>query len=101
MIVKYDTLKRLETPSLILCNPGSKYDNKTGVLSNVIGTLVDCEAEETVLNFNATSELNFRVNKIEREDAEENAYTSMLYKSIQNRRLVFFDRHRILYDNKR
>ena len=89
MIVRYDTLKRLETPSLILCNPGSKYDNKTGVLSNVIGTLVDCESEETVLNFNATSELNFRVNKIEREDAEENAYTSLLYKSIQNRRLVF------------
>jgi hypothetical protein len=62
-----------------------------GLLSKVVGILVDHEAEEIVFNFNATSELNLRVNRVIREDPEENAHTYRLYKAIQNRRLIFVE----------
>ena len=89
MIVRYDTLSRLEIPVFSLCSPGSVYNN--GLLTNMVGILTDTEAEELVLNFNATSELNFRVNRIKREDPDENTYTANLFKSIQNRRLIFVE----------
>lgn len=89
MIVRYNQLNRLETPALTLCSPGSVYHN--GELSNVVGVLTDHEAEEIVFNFNATSELNFRINKIEREDPDENAYVQRMYQAVQNRRLVFVE----------
>lgn len=90
MIVRYSTLRNLEIPKFILCNPGSVYTND-GLLTKVVGMLVDHEAEEIVFNFNATSELNMRVNRIPREDPEENEYVYSLYKSLQNRRLIFVD----------
>lgn len=89
MVVRYDTLKNLEIPKLTLCNPGSVYNN--GFLSKVVGILIDHEAEEIVFNFNSTSELNLRVNRVIREDPEENNYAYNLYKSIQNRRLIFVE----------
>lgn len=89
MIVRYNQLSSLDTPVLTLCNPGSVYRN--GVLSNMVGALTDTEAEEIVFNFNATSELNFRVNKVIREDPEENAYVQRMYQAVQNRRLVFVE----------
>lgn len=89
MIVRYSSLNRLEKPKLTLCNPGSVYTN--GLLSKVVGMLVDTEAEEIVFNFNATSELNLRINRIVREDPEENAHTYAIYKAVQNRRLIFVD----------
>lgn len=89
MIVKYDSLNRIETPKFVLCNPGSVYNN--GLNTNYVGTLIDHEAEEFVFNFNSPSELNFRVNKVIREDVEDRAYTFYLYKSIQNRRLIFVE----------
>lgn len=89
MIIKYDQLNRMEKPRLTLCNPGSNYNN--GLLSKIVGILIDTEAEEIIFNFNATSELNFRVNRIPREDAEENAYVNAMYKAVQNRRLIFVD----------
>lgn len=89
MIVKYSALSNLEIPEFTLCNPGSVYSN--GLNSKVVGILVDHEAEEIVFNFNSTSELNLRVNRVIREDPEENTHTNMLYKSIQNRRLIFVD----------
>ncbi len=89
MIVKYSTLQNLEIPKFTLCNPASVYHN--GLLSKVVGILVDHEAEEIVYNFNSTSELNMRVNRVTREDSDENAYTYSLYKSIQNRRLIFVE----------
>lgn len=89
MIVRYSTLRNLEIPKFTLCNPGSVYNN--GLLSKVVGILVDHEAEEIVFNFNSTSELNLRVNRVTREDPEENAHTYSLYKSIQNRRLIFVE----------
>ena len=89
MIVKYSSLNRLEKPKFTLCNPGSTYNN--GLLSKVVGILVDTEAEEIVFNFNSTSELNMRVNKVVRDDEEDNQHTYFMYKSIQNRRLIFVD----------
>lgn len=89
MIVKYSSLNRLEKPKFTLCNPGSTYTN--GMLDKVVGMLVDTEAEEIVFNFNATSEFNLRVNRIIREDAEENAHTYSIYKAVQNRRLIFVE----------
>ena len=89
MIVKYSTLSNLEIPKFTLCNPGSVYNN--GLLTKMVGILVDHEAEEIMFNFNSTSELNFRVNRITRDDAEDNAHTYALYKALQNRRLVFVE----------
>lgn len=87
MIVQYNTLRNLEIPKFTLCNPGSVYND--GLVSKVVGILTDHEAEEIVFNFNSTSELNMRVNRVTREDPEENSHTYNLYKSIQNRRLIF------------
>lgn len=89
MIVRYSSLNRLEKPKFTLCNPGSVYTN--GMLNKVVGMLVDTEAEEIVFNFNATSEFNLRVNRITREDSEENAHVYSIYKAVQNRRLIFVD----------
>lgn len=89
MLVKYSSLNRLEKPKFTLCNPGSVYNN--GMLSKVVGMLVDTEAEEIVFNFNATSEFNFRINRITREDPEETAHVHSIYKAVQNRRLIFVD----------
>lgn len=101
MIVRYDSLNRLETPKLTLCNPGSKYEN--GVLTNAVGVLTDHEAEEIIFNFNTTSELNFRINRLhDRKNRSSDAgltqteidkYDSIdrLYKAVLNRRLVFVE----------
>lgn len=89
MIVRYSNLNRLEKPQFTLCNPGSVCTN--GILSKMVGMLSDTEAEEIIFNFNATSELNFRVNRIIREDMEENAHAFSIYKAVQNRRLIFVD----------
>lgn len=89
MIVSYSSLNRFENPKLTLCSPGSVYND--GLLTNIVGILTDVSDMEIVFNFNASSELNFRVSRIHREDAEDNAHTYALYKAIQNRRLVFVD----------
>lgn len=87
MIVRYDSLSRFEKPIFTLCSPGSVYKN--GVLTNMVGIMVDHEAEEIVFNFNSTSELNMRVNRVIRDNDEDNQHTYYMYKSIQNRRLIF------------
>lgn len=89
MKVSFDSLNRFEVPKFYVCNPGCTYNN--GVLSNTLGALSDTADEELVLNFNTTSELNFRLNKIRREDEEENQYINKLYSAIQNRRLIFVE----------
>ena len=89
MLVKYNSLNKTDTPILTLCNPGSTYSN--GYLSNVVGVLTDCEAEEIVFNFNSPSELNFRINKVEREASIENNSIKQLYNEVKNRRLIFID----------
>jgi len=87
VIVRYDSLSRFEKPIFTLCSPGSVYKN--GVLTNMVGIMVDHEAEEIVFNFNSTSELNMRVNRVIRDNDEDNQHTYYMYKSIQNRRLIF------------
>lgn len=89
MIVRYSALNRLEKPKFTLCSPGSVYKN--GLLTNMVGMLADTEAEEMVFNFNATSELNLRVNRIRRDSNEDNAHVSRIYSAVQNRRLLFVD----------
>ena len=89
MIVRYNSLNRMEPPKFTLCNPGSVYTN--GAVGRSVGILADHEAEEIVFNFNATSELNLRVKRVPREDPEENAHIFAMYKAIQNRRLIFVD----------
>ena len=71
MIVKYDSLNRLEAPKLTLCNLGSRYLG--GQLTNMVGVLSDHEAEEIIFNFNATSELNFRINRLHSYKASHTA----------------------------
>lgn len=87
MIVRYSSLQNFELPKFTLCSPGSVYND--GVLSNIVGMLTDHEAEEIIFNFNATSELNMRVNRVTRESEEDNAYTYSIYRSLQNKRLIF------------
>ena len=89
MKVRFDSLNRFEVPKFYVCNPGCTYNN--GVLSSTLGALSDTTDEELILNFNTTSELNFRLNKIRREDPEENRYINKLYRAIQNRRLIFVE----------
>lgn len=89
MITRFDSLNRFELPRFTLCNPGSVYQN--GKLSKVIGILIDTSDEENVFNFNAVSELNFRVERVKRQDPEENEYAYNLYRQIQNRRLIFVE----------
>lgn len=87
MYVKYDSLNRHEPLVLTLCNPGSIYEEDAP--TKVVGMLADTSDEEMVVNFNSLSELNFRTYKVWRDDAEANAYTHAVYKSIQPRRLIF------------
>lgn len=89
MIVRYNSLDRMEPPKFTLCNPGSVYTSDA--VGRSVGILVDHEAEEIVFNFNSTSELNLRVKRIARDDPEENAHVFALYRAIQNRRLIFVD----------
>lgn len=89
MIVRYDSLNRFETPKFYLCSPGSEY--KDGCLSGVVGIITETSDEELILNFNAISEFNLRVNRVRRDDPVENAHMYNLYKAIQNRRMIFLD----------
>lgn len=89
MIVKYDIFKNFEIPKMTLCNLGSV--KKGNILSNTIGIIIDHSAEEVVLNFNSTSELNFRVNKIVRDNANDDKYAQYIYNSLKNRRLIYLD----------
>lgn len=89
MKVRFDSLDRFEVPKFYVCSPGSQY--QSGVLTKVLGGLSDTSDEELVLNFNAMSELNFRINKLRRSDPDEDAYVTMLYNALQNRRLIFVE----------
>lgn len=89
MKIRFDSLNRFETPKFFVCNPGSIY--KDGLITGVLGCLSDTTDEELVFNFNSTSELNFRINKIIRDNQSDNAYILNLYRSLKNRRLIFIE----------
>lgn len=87
MIVKFSSLNRYETPSVTICNPGSK--NINGCLTNAVGTVPNISDFEIIYNFNTSSELNFRCNLIHDDDESLDNYIYDMYKSLQNRRLLF------------
>ena len=89
MVVRFDKLNRFETPKFILCNPGSTYTN--GLTTYTVGVLADTSDEEIIFNFNDTSELRMRVNRVGYENQNDNAYANRLFRGIQNRRLIFVD----------
>lgn len=89
MVVRFDSLDRFEMPKFYLCNPGSTYTD--GALSGVVGNITDTSDEELVLNFNALSELNFRLKKVKRDDNDENVHINRLYGAVQNRRMIYVD----------
>lgn len=89
MLVKYNSLSRTEPPIFTLCNPGSTYTD--GYLTNVVGLLTNHEAEEIVFNFNAVSELNFRIYDAPVENLVTKNYCADMYEAIKNRRLIFMD----------
>lgn len=89
MHIKFDSLNRYETPNFIICNPGSILKN--GRLSKVIGAATHTSDEEVVLNFNAISTLNFRSVSIPNDDSIEGRYAMNMYRSLQNRRLIFVE----------
>ena len=89
MIIAFDSVNRYEVPLFHLCDPGCKYED--GLLTRAIGILPNTSDEELVLNFNAKSELNLRVNKIRYDNAEENAFFLSIYNKIANRRSIFVE----------
>lgn len=89
MIAKFDSFSRYETPLIMLCGADSVYQN--GTVTSVIGYVSDISDEELILNFSATSELNFRAYKVERDDADDNAVMLNIYDKLKNRRLLFVD----------
>lgn len=89
MVVKFNSLNRLEKPQFTLCNPGSVYSG--GAPTSIVGILTAHEAEEILFNFNALSELNFRLNRVTVEDPDMNEHLYRMYKAVQNRRMIFID----------
>lgn len=90
MVVRFDTLDRVDPPKMFICSPGCTYNN--GLLSNSSGILYNTSDEELVLRFNEQSELNFRVYTLPpQEDPDERAAFRAMYKSLQNRRLLFLE----------
>lgn len=89
MIAKFDSFSRYETPLIMLCGADSVYQN--GAVTSVIGYLTDISDEELILNFSATSELNFRAYKVTRDSDADNAVMLDIYDKLKNRRLLFVD----------
>lgn len=89
MVVKYNSLDKIESPVFTLCNPGSVYNN--GTLTNVVGILSNHESEELIFNFNSSSELNFRIDSILSDNVSDNEHLKTMFNSVKNKRLIFMD----------
>ena len=89
MRVKFNSLNKYEVPNMIVCNPGSVYSD--GRLSKVVGAISHTSDEEVVFHFNTTSTLSFRATKVENDGTPESDYALRVYRSLQNRRLIFVD----------
>ncbi len=87
MRVRFDSLNRFEAPRFTLCNPGTVY--KDGMTTNTLGILTDTSEEEIVFNFNTTSQLNLRVARVLRDDAEQDTFAGKMYNALLNRRYIF------------
>lgn len=91
MVVSFDSLNRYEIPQIWLCNPSSKIVNN--IPTSVVGILSDDADQEIVFQFNALSQLNFRIYKIDREDvtSAEAEQTRRVYFGIRNRRMLYVE----------
>lgn len=89
MVVSFDKFDRIETPSLILCNPGATYDD--GVITKSIGELSIVSDVEVDLNFNAVSKLNFRMYDIDDDDSDVAAYIHDMFGKTLRRRYIYLD----------
>ena len=89
MIASYSSFDKFEIPNLTLCNPGSIYNN--GTLTHIVGMLTGVSDMEIVFNFTPQSELNFRITRLKHPDPDINTHMYNMYKSIQNRRLIFVE----------
>lgn len=87
MVISFDKFDRLETPQVVLCNPGSRLvnDNPT----NVIGELPNISDLQIVMNFNAKSTLSFRIYNSGFEKSEEDKYIKDIFAATQACRYLF------------
>lgn len=101
MIAKFDKFSRFEIPAMTLCNPGSKLVHFDGDIddplfsgycspTNSIGILSNTSDEELIINFNAISELNFRIYDVRTND-DSDGQMHRIFKSVQNRRLIYLE----------
>jgi len=91
MLVKYNSLNRVDKPLMTLCNPGSQHLGISKPDNRVIGPIVDTEAEEIIYNFNAPSELNFRMNRVIRGDKSIDGRNNTVFNGLLARRLIYVD----------
>ena len=89
MKVSFDSFDRLEQPAIILCNPGSVYDD--GMITNALGELTHVSDVEIEMNFNSQSKLNFRLYHVDQNDGELAEYELKLYRMVANKRYIYVD----------
>lgn len=89
MRIKFDSLDRFEIPKMYLCNPGASYSN--GTISRIVCGMSGTSDEELIINFNAPSELNFRVYKHTSDNEDEAVFLNNFYRAVKNRRLIFVE----------
>jgi hypothetical protein len=87
MVVSFDKFERLETPQIVLCNPGSKI--VSGNPTNVIGELPNVTDMQIVMNFNAKSTLNFRIYNYEYGNSGEDKYIKDIFEATQACRYLY------------
>ena len=90
MVTTFDSLNRFETPMIALCSPNSKY--QSGAITSQVGILTDVTDQEIIFNFNAPSELNFRVTLVDHSDdasAEERLHIIDMFRKLEARRLLY------------
>lgn len=89
MVATFDGLNRFETPMITLCRPSSKFVD--GVATAQVGILTDVTDQEIIFNFNAPSELNFRVTQVIHDELpeEERLHILEMFRKIEARRLLY------------
>lgn len=87
MFVSFDKFNNLEQPQLILCNPGCRYSN--GDTTRAIGEVPNVQGLEFEYNFNALSNLKFRLYDEAFNLGESAEYNSEIFDSVQNHRYFF------------
>lgn len=91
MLVKYNSLSRVDKPLMTLCNPGSVHDGVSGRTTSIVGPLPNTEADEIIYNFNAPSELNFRIYRVITGDDDIDAQQNEIFNGLESRRLILLE----------